>query len=264
MRTSTVGPFTNGIDRKHVKGGASPTAVYDLLNGYVDITGRAVSRPGTQQDAQLPPGTKGLTVFGGKFHVFATVVTAMADPRYVCDVLLHPTDQTQTLAHIHYADGMAGALYVVAEFANGDVFHYWLNDADVTTWKHNHVYDIGDLVAPTVPNGLVYRAARFDAPSPKWSPKVQRALNDYVEPTTYNGFKYLCIEVDGANPRSGDTEPKWPIRRGATVFEDTNITTTTSPGDTTPDPPDSTGGQTQDRYGTGTGAGSTGNGSQRQ
>ncbi len=257
MRTETLGPFTAGIDRTLVKGGPEKTVLYDLLNGYIDISGRAVSRPGSSQETSTLAGTKGLAVFGGKFVVFASSVVAMADSRFVCAVLVHPTDSTKTVAKIHYADAIAGALYVAAEFDNGDIFHYWLNPAD--TWAASHDYQVGDLVQPAVENGFVYRAARFDAPAPSWAPKVTRALNDYVEPTTYNGFKYKATEVDGANPRSGDTEPTWPTSDGATVYEDTNIPTI-APGGTTTDPGDAPGSGTTDRYGSGTGANRSGGG----
>ena len=43
----------------------------------------------------------------------------------------------------------AAPIGTTAEFENGDVFHYWLQTGD--TWQADHVYQLGDIVSPSVP-----------------------------------------------------------------------------------------------------------------
>lgn len=237
-----------GITRLRTKGGASPNSLYDLVNGYVTASRTIKSRPGSREVYTLPVGTKGLCAFKGKLHVFSADVVTPTNPLFVAHTLRHPDPAQSALAlkEIHFAAPFLGYLYVVAEFANGDVFHYWLQES--ANWQANTIYREGDVVQPTLPNGYAYRAARIDAPAPVWAPNVARAIGDKVEPTTANGFQFTVIDTLGASPKSGATEPDWPAEDGATVAEDTDLGTPTPPslpgssGTTVP-------GSVVDRYG---------------
>lgn len=229
------------------KGGASPESLWLLRNGYVNASQRATQRPGTVQEAALPAGTKGLCAFRGGFTVFSHQVTPISDPRFTCEVLSHPDDPELELAEIHFAEPFLGYLYVVAEFSNGDVFHYWLERAE--TWEPNKAYRPGALVQPSTPNGLVYRLAGDASQYTAWAANVARSLGAVIVPTVDNGFKYTATDLIGSSPKSGSVEPSWPTEDGATVYEDSNA----SPGSTKPPstappsvPPD-----VDDRYGSG-------------
>lgn len=249
MRTVVLSALKAGMTRLRLKGGASQESLYDLKNGYVNVAREAVSRDGTRIDSQIPSGTKGLAAFQDKFHVFSNAPVAMTDARYVCDVLIHPSDRTLTIKQIWFSAPFVGALYVSAEFSDGSVYHYWLLASPV--WSQLSPYMAGDLVSPSVENGFVYKADRYGAPNPSWKAGVARAVNDVVEPTVYNGFGYKAIATTGTAPKSGDTEPVWPTSEGAEVFEDVSLTPTPPPV-TTPNPPGNrTGNDTQDRYGNG-------------
>ena len=180
---------------------------------------------------------------------------------YTFSLVLGSTPETTiayeaTLEHIHFAAPFMGALYVAAEFSDGNVYHYWLQPG--TQWEANKVYKLGDIVYPSTPTGLVYRASRLGSANPPWAPNVPRFdgtggsgyEQSVVEPTVYNDFYYTCIATTGASPRSGTVEPLWPEEDGATVIEstdnpaDVNIPTTTTPsGTSTPDS------NVTDRYG---------------
>lgn len=147
------------------------------------------------------------------------------------------------LEKIHFAQPFMGALYVVAEFDDGGVFHYWLQQGE--QWEADKVYKAGDLVYPETPTGFVYRAKRLGSANPPWAANALRydgTTSGYeasvIEPTVYNDFYYTCIATTGASPRSGETEPEWPVVDGATVIEstdnppDVNIPTTTVEGGT--------------------------------
>jgi hypothetical protein len=154
---------------------------------------------------------------------------------------------------IHFAAPFMGALYVVAEFADSTIYHFWLQDAEV--WEYATVYSHGDLVRPSVSTGLVYQASRLGDPYPAWAPNVPRFDADdgytqsIIEPTVYNDYYYTCVLTGGTNPRSGDIEPEWPTEDGAQVIEyaDGGDATETPappapPSTDTPSPP------YQDRY----------------
>lgn len=221
MNLTAIG---GGISRIRTKGVARRDTLYDLINGYVTTDGTIESRPGTVRDATLPAGTKGLTAHEGQLHVFASAVLEDPLPEgYVLHVITHPDavagDPDFELAKIHFAEPFMSFLYVVAEFANGDTYHFWLQTAGA--WEASRVYMAGDIIEPTTPNGIAYRALRSDPPNPAWAPNVPRAIGDRIEPTEYNGFYYEVTDTIGASPASGSTEPAWPTSEGAEVAEDT-------------------------------------------
>ncbi len=256
MRTVGLGSFARGINRLRTKGGAVPDGLYDLLNGFVTQAGTIQMRPGTLPLYTLPAGTRGLCVFKGRLHVFATNVLPSPDPAIVIDVLRHP-DPTQAalgLREIHFAAPFLGYLYAVAEFDNGDVFHYWLQEA--TPWQAGATHLPGDVVQPTVPNGMAYRAERLGERGTLWQPGAPRALGDVVEPTTDNGYQYTVIDLLGSAAKSGPVEPVWQTGDQSVTFEDVDLSAGGAPppsGPGTTPPPD-----VVDRYGTGTAAGTGG------
>lgn len=230
-RTIPLTAINGGISRLRVKGGARADTLYDLLNGYVTEEGTVVNRAGTSRVAVLPSTTRGLVYFDSLFHTFSHQVETMPTG-YKSHVITHPTDDTLTLTDIHFAKPYLGFLYVVAEFSNGDVRHFWLASGEV--WEANKIYKAGDVVLASTDTGLLYRATRASAANQAWQAGVLRDLGDVVEPTVYNDYYYTVVDVVGASPRSGTIEPVWPIESGATVTESTEQDDIPSGGTTTP------------------------------
>lgn len=146
---------------------------------------------------------------------------------YVLDILLHPLDSEAELTRIHYAAPFLGHLYVVAEFDDGQIYHYWLQAG--TAWEADTEIAANEFRTPTTPNGYVYRAVRLGQPYPAWTPGAPRTEGNgssiepsIIEPTTYNEYYYTAIETQGDNPASGTTEPPWPTETGATIVESTD------------------------------------------
>jgi hypothetical protein len=242
-----------GITRLRTKGAALEDSLYDLLNGYVTAAKTVVVRPGTFRSYLLPTDTAGnnetagLMAFDGALHVFAIEEVVVPDG-VVLHVIQHPTDPTQAIAEINFAKPFMGFPYVVATFADGVTQHYWLQSGDV--WTADTIYKAGDIVVPSVSNGLAYQATRSGDPNLSWAPNVQRALGDIIEPTVYNDYFYTVVDTQGDNPRSGTVEPDWPTEDGAQISEDAEgATTSTGTPTTAPDSATTPNPVTQDRYG---------------
>lgn len=227
MRSVPLTVINGGINRQRTKGGARADTLYDLLNGYVTDEGTVVARPGTVREATLNDATRGIVAFDGFLHTFCHEIVEVPEG-YRLHVLHHP-DAAEgyefTIHKIHFAAPMMGALYVAAEFDDGQTFHYWLQEVD--SWQADHHYFANTMVFPIVLNGLAYQVRRAGDPYPAWAPGVPRSDgNDpgyydrsIIEPTTYNDFYYECVLTGGTNPRSGQTEPTWPLEEGAQVIE---------------------------------------------
>lgn len=223
MRPVPLTVLKGGINRLRTKGGARADMLYDLVNGYLTDAGTAKSRPGTERVATLPSTTKGLVSFGGSLHTFSNAVVVVP-AGYLLHVITHPDDVTLEITKVHFAKPFMGYLYVVAEFEEDDdgdagIFHYWLREV---TWTANTIFTLGDVVVPTTPTGVAYKATRLVAARPLWAASVARTTGDQIEPTVANKYYYTVTTTVGANPHSGTTEPNWPVSEGATINEDAN------------------------------------------
>lgn len=226
MRSVIFTVVKGGINRQRTKGGARADDLYDLVNGYVTGELTVVGRQGTMREAVLDSHTRGLVAFNGSRHTFCHAIVDVPDG-YTLNILHHPDSEhgyTIELERIHFAVPMMGALYVAAEFEDGEIFHYWLQQVD--GWTQDSQYLFGAMAHPTIENGIVYQASRLGDPFPAWAAGIPRSdgnSGDYgqsiIEPTVYNDFFYECVLTGGENPRSGDTEPEWPTEDGAQVIE---------------------------------------------
>ncbi len=218
MRVQPLSTANAGMTRLRSKGGASPETLYDLLNGYITLAGTIRPRPGTQTDITLPTDTKGLVSHKCKNYVFSHTPQVTSDPtKYIVATIRHPSDASIKLREIHFAAPFMGFLYVVAEFEDDNIWHYWLEELDA--WSATTDYKIGDRIFPTTENGFAYKAGRLSYASEAWAASVSRAVDDVVEPTTYNGYEYKVVAVTGSNPSSGLVEPTWPTESAAQVIE---------------------------------------------
>lgn len=242
-----------GIQRLRIKGGAKPDTLYDAVNCYVTVSGSIRPREGSSIDMQLPEGTVGLMAYRGMNWVFSDHYIDMAEyPGYGMSVLVHrQADSEATLADIHFAEPFLGYPYVVAEWSDGAIFHYWLQGEgnNPKTWQPDTIYRLNEIIHPNTPNGWTYKATRFGEPGTAWAPNTETAEADVVEPIVANGFEYEAVEVFGNPARTGTVEPTWPTEDGATVVEEADIVLTGETSST------GTGGQVppdvEDRYGSG-------------
>jgi hypothetical protein len=150
------------------------------------------------------------------------------------------------ITKIHFAAPFLGFLYVVAEFEGGDVFHFWQRTSGV--WEASTGYKAGDVVTPTDPTGITYKATRLGSPYPAWQPSVPRAEGDIIEPTVYNNFYYTAIEALGTNVISGLIEPEWSTEPGGLTYETADSNDQTPPGPNSGPSTDEVPQDVQDRY----------------
>ncbi len=138
-------------------------------------------------------------------------------PGFTLNVLSEPGNPTQPLEKIWFAKPFMGFEFVVAEFTDGKVVHFWLqNDG---TWTTGMNYTTGSIILPLVPNGLAYQAISHFIHIPNWTPETVIASGSYVAPNSYNGFAYQAISVAGTPAHTGAIEPIWPVIASATVQE---------------------------------------------
>ena len=250
MKSILLGQFNAGIDRLRIKGGAAKDALYDLVNAYIDKAGSVRARPGTVAKYTLPAGTIGLAYHDGALQTFADTVIDPGTSNVVVNVLIHPSklgdykdwqypkdwpastafDSTATLSLIHYAQPFLGFLYVVAEFTDGFIFHYWLQTGHA--WQKSTAYFPHDdvetalPVAPPSPNGYVYKPTPNNPPL-NWKANTAHALNDEIIPSSdyldnnpnASDYKFEAIEVIGDTPSSGSTEPDWNMTLNGLTYE---------------------------------------------
>lgn len=223
MRAFPLAQQTDGINRGRIKGGAAPSSLYDAKNCYVDKNGTLCARPGLVNVKTFPAGTKGVVGFEGKFHTFAATPTASIDPDIVVHVLRHPTGGVAPLLTIHRAFPFLAKLYVVAEFTDNVVQHYWL---DVTiAWTALTVKPLGSRVTPVAENGFYYANLTQDLSTDVWTANNEVTVGEFRQPSTPGNFRFEVTAVTGTAPiRTSNTEPTWPTTDGATVVERRYVT----------------------------------------
>lgn len=249
VRPFPLGDKVDGINLMRNKGGASPSSLFDLKNGWITSKRTIKARPGSAAHLTFPAGTKGCVGFEGKFHTFShAAVAGTVDSRVVVNIIKHPSGGAATLSKVHRAFPFLGRLYVVAEFSDGVVQHYWIEKPKA--WVGATVYPYASIVQPTTPNGFYYEVLTRDT-TPAWQANVVVAAGDKRQPRTINGFRYVVASVGGVAPiRTGNTEPEWPTKDGETVTERRFVTVPQVPPGTPTSEPDSGSG------GTGSGGGS--------
>ena len=218
MRPFPLTVLNGGIDRQRIKGGASAANLYDLTNAFISNAGTIVPRDGTLRYATLATTNVGLAAANGSFYVFSSQYSTASLPAgFQLVVLQDPTNSTAAVSKIWFAKPFLGFEYVVAQFSDGLVFHYWLQNSG--TWTSNTDYTSASIVLPPVANGLAYQGIRHFPPQPLWTPETVIASGSYVEPNSATGFAYQAIAVAGSPAHTGGSEPIWPTTDGAIVQE---------------------------------------------
>jgi hypothetical protein len=234
VRPFPLTTLQGGINRLVVKGTTAANRLYDLVNAYVTNEGTVQPREGTARFVTLDTNSVGLMSNDGIFNIFGstfTTSTATVPPGFQLNLLINPVDPSATPIVIWFAKPFMGFPYVVAEFSDGRLYHYWLQTNG--TWTSSTVYTTGSIVTPTPANGLAYLAVRDFPQQPLWTADTIITSGSYVEPNEYTGYAYKAIAVAGTNPHTGASEPVWPTVEAGQLQEFGDFDTSASDAGTT-------------------------------
>lgn len=144
--------------------------------------------------------------------------TTIAVPAgFTLNILSDPNNRAQGLEKIWFAKPFMGFEFVVAEFNNGDVVHYWLQNGG--TWTSATDYTTASIVLPPTPNGLAYQGVSMFTSGTLWTPETVIASGAFILPNTATGFVYEVISVAGSPAHTGQTEPNWPTVAAGQIQE---------------------------------------------
>ncbi|MDH5572491.1 MAG: hypothetical protein OEY89_12050, partial [Gammaproteobacteria bacterium] len=137
MKSITFDKFDVGLDLRKGASVSDANRLRQLKNGYV-TTGKVIrKRPARKLVATLEAGTKGLISGQGKLNTFYESGTIThANTLFQANLVAHPTT-SQLVSKVHRGDVFSGYLYVSVEYADGSIWHHYLNGGSPT-----HVTDV--------------------------------------------------------------------------------------------------------------------------
>jgi hypothetical protein len=159
----TYNDWSGGLDRRLSVNSQDASKLWTLRNAYITQAKRIAKRPGVRLLTNQLSGSFGLKAVNGALNVFCDAGSAFAAPsvsgltitKVSLDIPAAGKGSGSTLARVHYADLFQGFLYVVGEYANGEVRHHYVDGA--TTY-------IADVNCPNT-IGITKAASRVFAPS---------------------------------------------------------------------------------------------------
>ena len=120
------------MDRKRSRYNGLPGALWSLVNGHLTRGGEAEGMKKFVADKNLPTGTFGMAALSGGLYVFGSQAAPAMPSGVTYQRLQHP-DGTTAMSGVRRVQAFNGKLYVIAEFANGDLRHYY-DGSEVSQW----------------------------------------------------------------------------------------------------------------------------------
>lgn len=132
MPSITYDRFDGGFDLRKGASVSDANRLRNLVNAHV-TSGRAIRmRPALTSVATLEAGTKGLVAADDKLHTFyESGSITHANSLFQANKVAHPTT-TQLVEKVHHADEFDGYLYLSAEYADGSIWHHYLDGSSPT------------------------------------------------------------------------------------------------------------------------------------
>ncbi len=133
-----VSDFKSGMDRRRQRVAGEPGALWSLKNGHLTRGGEIEGPKQFVQKYQLPAGeTFGLYALDDAVYVFGSLASPTI-PSGVTYVQLEHPDGLYAMTDVLDVQPFDGKLYVIAEFANGSVYHFY-DGVLVTDWYAGRV-----------------------------------------------------------------------------------------------------------------------------
>ena len=160
-KSITFDRFDVGLDLRKGASVSDANRMRQLQNAHV-TTGKVIrKRDGLTKVATLEAGTKGLVSGFGKLNTFyESGSITHANALFDAHVLAHPTT-TQAIDKVHHGDVFSGYIYVSTEYADGSIWHHYLDGGSPThitdancphsaAWvkMSSKIWAIGDEVVP--------------------------------------------------------------------------------------------------------------------
>ena len=159
-----VEDFKSGLDRRKEQVNGTPGSLWEIINAHITRGGAIERRKKFVSTFSLPTGTIGLHAIGGELYVFGSIATPNGIPSGVTyQRLQHPNGST-AMSAVLSSESNDGKIYVVAEYSNGDRFHFY-DGTIVADWIDGIVradMSNNDGIAEHL-KGLITASANFGA-----------------------------------------------------------------------------------------------------
>ena len=133
MTYLSVSDFKHGIDRRRPQVNGAPGALWTARNCVLSRGGDIEACKKFVAEYALPAGTYGLAGVNARPVVFGTAAAPGGLPADISYKQLTYTGGS-TIVKLHDAKPFAGKMYAIAEFADGDVRHFY-DGVEVAEWR---------------------------------------------------------------------------------------------------------------------------------
>ena len=149
-----VKDFKLGLDRRRKRIAGAPGTLWDIKNAHISRGGDIERAKKFVSQFALPAGvTKGLAQVRGQLYVFGDGSTPGGMPAGVQYQRLNPADGS-TLTRVLDAKAFSGNLFVIAEFSNGQIRHFYngtlLTDLDTLSDSNADFTSTADYLATKI------------------------------------------------------------------------------------------------------------------
>jgi hypothetical protein len=125
--------LTGGLDTRRMQETTAGGVLIKASNGHISRGGEFEKRAAFVPEYTLPAGTVGMAEGANGIYVFGHTAAPGGIPAGVTYQRLRHSDGTTALARILATDLYASKLYVVGEFADGSIFHFY-DGVRITNW----------------------------------------------------------------------------------------------------------------------------------
>jgi len=127
--------FKAGMNRTRERVAGVPGTLWTLKNAHITRGGDIERAKKFVSTYTLPAGTYGLAQVRGQLYAFGSADLAASMPVGVLYQRLQSPIGGETMVEVLDAKGAAGKLYVVAEFSNGNIYHFY-DGTRLTDWDN--------------------------------------------------------------------------------------------------------------------------------
>jgi hypothetical protein len=138
MGSIWVKNFVGGLDRRRLGETTPGGTLLVAKDGHINRGGEFEKRAAFVETFELPAGTVGMAATGDRFYVFGSAAAPAGLPAGVFYQRLQAPSGSPTLTKIISWDTFGGLLYVIAQFSNGAIYHFY-DGASVTDWETGYL-----------------------------------------------------------------------------------------------------------------------------